>query len=81
MKVLRLANGSANPLAREEELLIALEAAGACSCHLLRLTISGRRLFLDGFVESLDQKLRAEQACRELAPESTVVNRLRVGCS
>ncbi len=81
MKILRLADASANPLAREEELLSALQAGGACSCQQLRLTISGRQLFLDGFVESLDQKLRAEQACRELAPESTVVNRLRVGSS
>ncbi len=81
MKILRLADASANPLAREEQLLIALEAAGTCSCQQLRLTIAGRQLFLDGFVESLDQKLRAEQACRKLAPETTVVNRLRVGCS
>ena len=81
MKILHLADASANPLAREEELLLALQAAGACSCQQLRLTIAGRRLFLDGFVESLDQKLRAEQACRELAPNNTVVNRLRVGFS
>ncbi len=80
MKILRLANGSANPLAREEKLLIALEAAGVCSCRQLDLKIAGRQLFLNGYVESLDQKLGAEQTCRKLAPEITVVNRLRIGC-
>ena len=78
MKVLRLADESDSPLAREEELLHSLQAVGACCTDLLRLTIAGNRLFLDGFVESLDQKLRAEQTCRELAPGSTVVNRLRI---
>ena len=74
MKVLRLADDSTSPLAREEELFRKLQAAGICGAEALRLTISGRWLF----VESLDQKLRAERTCRELAPGSMVVNRLRV---
>ncbi len=81
MKVLRLANGSTSPLAREEELIRKLQAAGICGTELLRLTISGRWLFVDGFVESVDQKLRAERTCRELAPGSMVVNRLRVAAA
>jgi len=77
MKVLRLAADSTSPLAREEELFRKLQAAGICGTELLRLTISGRWLF----VESLDQKLRAERTCRELAPGSMVVNRLRVAAA
>ncbi len=64
-------------IARELELLGRLEAGGACTDQL-RLIIAGRRLFLDGFVESLDEKLQAEQVCDELTPGITVVNRLRV---
>ena len=78
MKVLRLADSSISPLVREEELFRMLQAAATCSTERLRLTIDGRRLLLDGFVESLDQKLQAERTCRQLAPQSTVVNRLRV---
>ncbi len=78
MKVLRLAGESDSPLAREEELLRRLRAEGVCCTDLLRLTVSGNRLFLDGFVPSLDQKLQAERICQELAQGSTVVNRLRV---
>ena len=81
MKVLRPADESTSPLAREEELFRKLQAAAICCTEQLRLTIAARRLFLDGFVESLDQKLRAEQTCRELAPGSTVVNRLRVAAA
>jgi hypothetical protein len=43
--------------------------------------MAGRWLFVDGFVDSLDQKLQAERACRQLAPGSTVVNRLRVAAA
>ncbi len=81
MKVLRLAGESDSPLAREEELLRGLQAAGACCTDLLRLTIAGNRLFLDGFVPSLDQKLQAERICQELAQGNTVVNRLRVAAA
>ena len=81
MKVLRLAGQSSSPLAREEELLRLLQTAGACCTDLLRLTIAGNRLFLDGFVPSLDQKLQAERICQELALGSTVVNRLRVAAA
>ncbi len=81
MKVLRLAGESDSPLAREEELLRGLQAVGACCTDLLRLTIAGNRLFLDGFVPSLDQKLQAERVCQELALGSTVVNRLRVAAA
>ncbi len=81
MKVLRLANNSTSPLAREEELFRKLQAAAICCTERLRLTIAGRRLFLDGFVESLDQKLQAERICQELALGSTVVNRLRVAAA
>lgn len=81
MKVLRLADDCCSPVAREEELLRKLRAAGICSRQRLRLMIAGRRLFLDGFVDSLDEKVRAEQACRELAQGSTVVNRLRVAAA
>ncbi len=81
MKVLRLAGEPDGPLAREEELLRRLQTVGACSTDLLRLTIAGNRLFLDGFVPSLDQKLQAERICQELAQGSTVVNRLRVAAA
>ncbi len=81
MKVLRLAGESNSPLAREEELLRRLQAAGDCCTDLLRLTIAGNRLFLDGFVPSLDQKLQAERICQELALGSMVVNRLRVAAA
>ena len=81
MKVLRPADESTSPLAREEELLRSLQAVGACCTDLLRLTIAGNRLFLDGFVPSLDQKFQAERVCQELAQGSTVVNRLRVAAA
>lgn len=78
MRILRLVELSSSPLAREEELFRKLQAAGICGTEPLRLTISGRWLFVDGFVESLDEKLRAERTCREFAPGSTIMNRLRV---
>ncbi len=81
MKVLRLAGEPDSPLAREEELLRRLQTVGSCRTDLLRLTIAGNRLFLDGFVPSLDQKLQAERICQELAQGSTVVNRLRVAAA
>ncbi len=81
MKVLRLTGEPDSPLAREEELLRRLQTVGACCTDLLRLTIAGNRLFLDGFVPSLDQKLQAERICQELAQGNTVVNRLRVAAA
>ena len=81
MRTLRLVDLSSSPLAREEELFRKLQAAGICGTKPLRLTISGRWLFVDGFVESVDQKLRTERTCRELAPGSILVNRLRVAVS
>jgi hypothetical protein len=62
-------------------LLQRLRAATASGTERLRLTISGRHLFLDGFVESLDQKSQVEQACRAFTPESILVNRLCVAVS
>ena len=81
MRALQLVGLSSSPLAREEELHLKLQEAGICGTEPLRLTISGRWLFVDGFVESLDLKLRAERTCRELAPGSMVVNRLRVAAA
>jgi hypothetical protein len=65
-------------IAREHELLRRLDSVGVCCTDELRLTIADHELFLDGFVESLDEKLRVEQVCHELTPGITVVNRLRV---
>jgi hypothetical protein len=81
MKELPLADQSFGSLVQEEELFRKLQAARVCASDRLRLTVDGRRLFVDGFVESLDEKLQAERACRELAPWSTVVNRLRVAAA
>lgn len=78
MRTLRLVDLSSSPLSREAELFRKLQTAGVCSPERLRLTIAGRHLFVDGFVGSLDEKLGVEKACRELAPESYLVNRLRV---
>ena len=66
---------------REQDLLRRLEVAGACCTDQLTLTIVGRYLFLDGFVESLDQKLQAGRVCHDLYPGLTVDNRLRVAHS
>lgn len=81
MRPLRLVDASLSPLVQELELLQRLQAATAGGTERLRLTISGRQLFLDGFVESVDQKSQMEQACRALAPQSILVNRLRVAVS
>lgn len=78
MRFLRLVHASSNPLAQELDLLQRLQAAAACDTERLRLTIEGRRLMLDGFVGSVDEKFQLEVACRELAPGSLLVNRLRV---
>jgi len=81
MRELSLSDRSSSPLLREEELLEKLRAAGACKPDRVRLTMAGRWLFVDGFVDSLDQKLQAERACRQLAHGCTVVNRLRVAAA
>ena len=81
MRELNLSDRSSSPLLQEEELLEMLRACGACKPDRVRLTMAGRWLFVDGFVDSLDQKLQAERACRQLAPGSTVVNRLRVAAA
>jgi hypothetical protein len=63
---------------REEELLRRLRAAAECSCTTVRLTVEGGRLFVDGFVSSVDEKSQVESVCRQLAPDTDLVNRLRV---
>jgi hypothetical protein len=78
MRVLHLVDLESSPLAREEELLRQLRAAGAGSSRELRLMVAGHKLFVDGYVSSVDEKLRVERACRELAPHCDLVNRLRV---
>jgi len=78
MRVLRLIDADASPLAREEELARRLRAADVCRSATVRLTVAGRRLFVDGFVASLREKLKVESVCRRLAPDSQLVNRLRV---
>ena len=81
VRELRLSDRSVGPLLREEEMLEKLRASGACEPDRVRLTVAGRWLFVDGFVDSLDQKLLAERACRQFAPACTVVNRLRVAAA
>jgi len=81
MRELSLSDRSSSPLLLEEELLEKLRACGACKPDRVRLMMAGRWLFVDGFVDSLDQKLQAERECRHLAPGSTVVNRLRVAAA
>lgn len=76
MKVLK-PSGRSSPLMREAELWRTLKASGL-PLSGLRVTFEGQRLFMDGFVDSLDKKLQAEETCRKLAPGSVVVNRLRV---
>jgi hypothetical protein len=78
MRALRVADASSSPFAGEAELLRKLQTAGVSSAERLRLTIDGRCLFLDGFVSSVGEKLRVEKVCRQVAPESHLVNRLRV---
>jgi len=81
MRELSLSDRSSSPLLREEELLEKLREASACKPDRVQLIVAGRWLFVDGFVDSLDQKLLAERACRQFAPGSTVVNRLRVAAA
>ena len=81
MRPLRLVDASLSFLVQELELLQRLQAATAGGTERLRLTISGRQLFLDGFVESVDQKSQVEQACGALDPQSILVTRLRVAVS
>ena len=78
MRELNLSDRSSSPILQEEELLERLLACGACKPDRVRLTMAGRWLFVDGFVDSLEHKLQAERECRQHAPGSTVVNRLRV---
>ncbi len=77
MRVLRLVD-DVNPLAREEALLRRLRTAMVRSSTTVRLTVAGRRLFVDGFVASVEEKFQVENVCRRLAPDSDVINRLRV---
>ena len=81
MKELRLSDRRLSPLTLEGEILRKLASSGVCAPERLRLTIAGRWLFVDGFVDSLSQKVLTEKACRALAPDNTVVNRLRVAAS
>ncbi len=78
MRTLRLVDLHASPLAREQELLRQLRATEVCSSDTVRLTVAGRRLFVDGFVNSVEEKFLVETVCRKLAPQSDVINRLRV---
>ena len=78
MRILGVVDRSSSSLMREEELLRQLQATGVCTPGQLRLTIADRRLFLDGFVQGLDQKFLVERACRQLSPTNVLVNRLRV---
>ena len=70
--------GLTGSLKFEDELRRALEESDACCMGHLHLTVSGGTLLLDGFVDSLEQKRRAERACEEITEEILVVNRLRV---
>jgi hypothetical protein len=81
MRTLRLTELSTSPVAREEELLRALGMSGICATERLRVTIAGRRLLLDGFADSVDEKHRVERACKELSIGSAIVNRLRVAAA
>ena len=81
MRELTLSDRSSSPVLQEDELLEKLLASGACQPDRVRVTIAGRWLFVDGFVDSLEQKLLAERECRHLAPGNTVVNRLRVAAA
>ena len=81
MRALRLTELSTSPLVREEEILQMLRRSGICAAERLRVTVAGRRLLLDGFVDSVDQKHQVEMACREFAHGSAIVNRLRVAAA
>lgn len=78
MKTVRFVEASSNPFLREQNLLRKLEGADLPGQDRLRLSVDGRFLFLDGFADSLDAKLETERACRRLASDCIVINRLRV---
>jgi len=78
MKILRVVEPRASPLLQEKELLIRLQKAEVYHIEELRLFIAGRRVFLDGFVASIRDKRQVEDACRKMAPDVDVINRLRV---
>lgn len=78
MKVLRLADLARSPLLQEEDLRHGLRDLAPCDCSNVRLTVTERVLFVDGFVASVDEKLMVETVCRKLAPDTNVVNRLRI---
>jgi hypothetical protein len=78
MRTLIIVDWSSSPLALEEEILRELSLTGLRLPERLRLTITGRRLIVDGFVDSVQEKYQVEKACRTLAPGRTVINRLRV---
>ncbi len=78
MKILRVVEPRASSLLQEKELLIRLQKAEVYHIEELRLAIAGRRVFLDGFVASVRDKRRVEDACRKLAPDVDLINRLRV---
>jgi hypothetical protein len=78
LRSLDVVDSALSPLSRETDLLWRLRATTPCGTERLRVIIAGRQLFLDGFAESVDHKHRVKSACRLLAPQSTLVNRLRV---
>ena len=78
MAVLHIRDPHSNPVAREQEILRQLWAAGISRKGQIRLTIARRHLFLDGYVDNLEEKLRIEKACLDCASGDTVVNRLRI---
>lgn len=81
MKQVGWPGGRTSPLMQEAELIRRLREEGVCSPDRMRIAIAGRLLFVDGFVDSLDEKLRAERACRRFMPGATVVNRLRIAAA
>jgi len=78
MKILRVVEPRASSLLREKELLIRLQKTGFYDIEELRIAIAGRRVFLVGFVASVRDKRQVEDACRKLAPNVDLINRLRV---
>lgn len=78
MRVLPFVDPSLSPILREEELMEELRAAGLSRPEWLHLTIAGRRLFLDGYADSLDEKFETEETIKHIAPDCLVINRLRV---
>ena len=78
MKVLHPTGISASPLEREVELFRKIQAAGACSSERLRLTIAGRRLFLDGNTERFEMSLHSGVEILRFGSEM-IGNQRRVG--